>query len=85
MSTSGDLTIGSLTLNECGLSGVYKPDTDIYEIASFTAGDINTNLDPKVAAVDGEQKENTGQDTRVNTEGKDTPNGDVGTEQIDQV
>lgn len=67
LSTSGDLTIGSLTLNECGLSGVYKPETDIYETTSFKAGDITTNLDPKVAAVNGEtKKEGTGtEDSQV--------------------
>ena len=84
LSTSGDLTIGSLELNACGLSGVYKPDTDIYEIASFKAGDIATNLDPKVAAVNGEQKENTGtegeQKENTGTEGEQQAEAGLGIE-----
>ena len=86
LSTSGDLTIGSLELNACGLSGVYKPDTDIYETTSFKAGDINTNLDPKIAAVNGEtKKEATGQDTQVNPEGTGEQKENAGAETQDQV
>ena len=77
LSTSGDLTIGSLTLNECGLSGVYKPDTDIYETTSFKAGDIATNLDPKVAAVNGETKK---EDAGAGTEPPKKPTDQAGAE-----
>lgn len=45
LSTSGDLVLGSVKLNNCGLTGVYDPETDTYEAASFIAGDIQTNLD----------------------------------------
>lgn len=46
LSTSGDLVLGCIELNSCGLSGVYDPTTDTYEEDSFQAGEIETNLDP---------------------------------------
>lgn len=50
LSTSGDLVKGSVTLNEAALAGVYN-ETDVYEEAAFTEGEIVTNLDPKQEAV----------------------------------
>ena len=41
---------GSVTLNEAALAGVYN-ETDVYEEAAFTEGEIVTNLDPKQEAV----------------------------------
>lgn len=76
LSTSGDLTIGSIELNECGLSGVYKPETDTYETTSFKAGDIETNLDPHTAAKESQTADDkdTGGETPTPTapENKDT-------------
>lgn len=46
LTTSGDLTEGSIDLNACGLAGVYDPVKDTYETTSFKAGKIITNLDP---------------------------------------
>lgn len=60
LSTSGDLTIGSIELNECGLSGVYKPETDTYETTSFKAGDIETNLDPHTAVKESQPADDKG-------------------------
>ena len=76
LSTSGDLTIGSIELNACGLSGVYTPETDTYETTSFKAGDIETNLDPHTAVkeepsqAEGDKK-NEQENTPTDTDQKD--------------
>lgn len=51
LSTSGDLVLGSVTLNECGMRGCYNPEIDVYESTAFKKGDIETNLDPYNATV----------------------------------
>lgn len=68
LSTSGDLTEGSIKLNECGLKGSYNPEVDTYGLTDFTEGKIATNLEPP-ANLEETKKENIGQDTQVNTEG----------------
>lgn len=70
LSTSGDLTIGSIELNACGLSGVYTPETDTYETTSFKAGDIETNLDPHTAVKENENNTPT-PSTPTDTDQKD--------------
>ena len=79
LSTSGDLTIGSIELNACGLSGVYTPETDTYETTSFKAGDIETNLDPHTAVK--EEPSQAEGDKKNEQENTPTPSTPTDTEQ----
>lgn len=75
LTTSGDLTAGSIKLNECGLKGSYNPEVDTYGLTDFTEGTIATNLEPPANP---SGTEHTGQDTQ----GKE--NGDAGAGTDDQ-
>lgn len=46
LSTSGDLTEGSIKLNANALANTYDAETDFYEEDDFLAGAVDTNLDP---------------------------------------
>ena len=82
LSTSGDLTIGSIELNACGLSGVYTPETDTYETTSFKAGDIETNLDPHTAV---KEEPSQAEGDKKNEQGNTpTPSTPTDTEQTEQ-
>ena len=82
LSTSGDLTIGSIELNACGLSGVYTPETDTYETTSFKAGDIETNLDPHTAV---KEEPSQAEGDKKNEQGNTpTPSTPTDTDQKDQ-
>lgn len=61
LSTSGDLTEGSIKLNECGLKGSYNPEVDTYGLTDFTEGTIATNLEPPSNP---SGTDHTGQDTQ---------------------
>lgn len=69
LTTSGDLTAGSIKLNECGLKGSYNPEVDTYGLTDFTEGTIATNLEPPANLSGTEQ---AGQDTQ----GKENVAGD---------
>lgn len=72
LTTSGDLTAGSIKLNECGLKGSYNPEVDTYGLTDFTEGTIATNLEPPANP---SGTEHTGQDTQ----GKESGDARVGT------
>lgn len=72
LSTSGDLTEGSIKLNECGLKGSYNPEVDTYGLTDFTEGTIATNLEPPANP---SGTDHTGLDTR----GKENRDAGVGT------
>lgn len=61
LTTSGDLTAGSIKLNECGLKGSYNPEIDTYRLTDFMEGTIATNLEPPANPSGADQ---TGQDTQ---------------------
>ena len=83
LTTSGDLTAGSIKLNECGLKGSYNPEVDTYGLTDFTEGKIATNLEPPANPSGAEGTDQTGQDTQ-GKENRDVGAG-TGDQQADQV
>lgn len=77
LSTSGDLTAGSIKLNECGLKGSYNPEVDTYGLTDFTEGKMATNLEPPANSEE-TKKEDTGQDTQAKVEGTDDQQTEAG-------